>query len=232
MGVSKVAFTAGARIVAAVVIVLALGVQAWADLSYGTFTWSQLPGYFTPLAAIAAAVALVASVVWAPTSSKAAARGTEPSWVSLLRVNAATYGVITGAVYWSFLGGVATPIFPWANFVLHGGAGAILVADWLLVDKRERLPLSTVWTVLLVPALWIGYLLARSQIDGWVPYAFLDPALGAASVASTVGAIAAVGIGVAAVLHVVVWRPRQQPIPVRVGTPRAHKALGNSRTVV
>jgi len=216
-----VAFIAGARIVAAVMIVLALGVQAWADLSYGTFTWSQLPGYFTPLAAIAAAVALVAAALWAPTSSKAAARGTEPSWVSLLRVNAATYGVITGAVYWSFLSGVATPIFPWANFILHGGAGAVLVADWLLIGKRDRLPLSTVWTVLVVPGIWISYLLVRSHVDGWVPYAFLDPALGAASVASTVGGIAAIGVGVAALLHLVVWRRRPLAAPARAGTPRA-----------
>lgn len=226
------AFIAGTRIIAAAVIVLALGVQAWADLSYGTFTWSQLPGYFTPLAAIAAAVALVASVVWAPTSSKATARGTEPNWVSLLRVNAATYGVITGAVYWSFLGGVATPIFPWANFILHGGAGAILVADWLFIGKREHLPLSTVWTVLVVPGLWISYLLVRSHVDGWVPYAFLDPALGAATVATTVGAIAAVGIAVAALLHLVVRRRPASAATSVTGTPRAHRALSRSRTVV
>ena len=205
---SKVAFIAGTRIIAAMAILLALGVQAWADLTYGTFTWSQLPGYFTPLAALAAAVALIASVVWAPTSSKATARGTEPRWVSLLRVNATTYGVITGVVYWYLIGGVATPVFPWANFILHGGAGAVLLADWLFVDRRGRLPLSSVWSVLVVPALWIGYLLIRSHIDGWVPYAFLDPALGIASVASTVGLIAAVGLAVAVVLHLTAWRPR------------------------
>lgn len=226
------AFIAGTRIVAAAVIVLALGVQAWADLSYGTFTWSQLPGYFTPLAAIAAAVALVASVVWAPTSSKATARGTEPNWVSLLRVNATTYGVITGAVYWSFLGGVASPIFPWANFILHGGAGAILVADWLFIGKREHLPLSTVWTVLVVPGLWISYLLVRSHIDGWVPYAFLDPALGAATVATTVGAIAAVGIAVATVLHLVVRRRSAGTATSRKGTPNTRRALSRSQTSV
>lgn len=229
---SKVAFIAGARVVAALAIVLALGVQAWADLTYGTFTWSQLPGYFTPLAALAAAVALVASVMWAPTSSKAAVRGTEPSWVSLLRVNAATYGVITGAVYWSFLGGVATPVFPWANLILHGGAGAVLVADWLFIDRRGKLPLSTVWTVLLVPALWISYLLVRSQFDDWVPYAFLDPALGAAAVARSVGGIAAVGVGVAAVLHVVVWRRSPAGPIVRQGTPRTSKALSPRRSVL
>lgn len=226
---SKVAFIAGTRIVAAVIIALALGVQAWADLTYGTFTWSELPGYFTPLAAIAAAVALVASVVWAPRSSKTGSRATEPSWVSLLRVNAATYGVITGAVYWAFLGGVATPVFPWANFILHGGAGAILVADWLFIGKRERLPLSTVWTVLVVPGLWISYLLIRSHIDGWVPYAFLDPALGAAAIAKTVGTIAAVGVAVAVALHLMVRRRSISAISPISGTEQRRRPLNSSR---
>lgn len=216
------AFIAGARMGAAAVIVFALGVQAWADLSYGTFTWSQLPGYFTPVAAIAAAVALVASAMWAPSSARATARGPEPTWISLLRVNAATYGVITGAVYWSLLGGVASPVFPWANLILHGGAGALLVIDWLLIGTREPLPLSTVWTVLVIPALWISYLLVRSHIDGWVPYAFLDPALGAAAIMRTVGAIAAVGVIVAALLHLVVRRavPVVAPAAVRTLIPR------------
>ncbi|MFW7415115.1 Pr6Pr family membrane protein [Demequina sp. SO4-18] len=189
---SKVAAVSIARLCAALVIAAALGVQAWADLTYGTFTWAQLPGYFTPLAALAAVVALVAAAV---------AGADEPRWVALLRVNAATYGVVTGAVYWYMLAGVATPVYPWANMVLHGGAGAVLVADWLLVGKPVRLPMRTLWTVLVVPAGWIAYLLLRATLDGWVPYPFLDPARGITSVAITILAIAGTGLGVAAVLH-------------------------------
>ncbi|WP_297083874.1 Pr6Pr family membrane protein [uncultured Demequina sp.] len=181
------------RLTAAAVIVAALGVQAWADLTYGTFTWGQLPGYFTPLAAICAVVALVAA---------AATGGNEPRWVALLRVNSATYGVVTGVVYWSLLAGVATPVFPWANLVLHGGSGAILVVDWLLVGRRRVLPVRTWWTVLAIPAIWLAYLMARAFVDGWVPYPFLDPAQGLGVVATSVLAIAVVGLGVAAVLHV------------------------------
>ncbi len=200
-----------ARFCAAAVIAAALGVQAWADLTYGTFTWAQLPGYFTPLAALAAILALVAAGF---------TRGREPRWVSLLRVNAATYGVITGAVYWYMLAGIATPVFPWANMVLHGGAGAVMVADWLLIGRPVRLPFTTVWTVLLVPAAWIGYLLIRATLDGWVPYPFLDPERGFSSIATTVGAIAATGLAVAAVLHSatglrVPLPPRSRSISVR-----------------
>lgn len=212
---SKAAAISAARLGAAVVIAAALGVQAWADLTYGTFTWAQLPGYFTPLAALAAVVALV-SAAFAVTD--------EPRWVALLRVNAATYGVVTGAVYWYLLAGVATPVYPWANMVLHGGAGAVLVADWLLVGKPVRLPLRTLWTVLVVPAAWIGYLLVRATLDGWVPYPFLDPAQGIATVAFTVLVIACTGLVVAAILHSATGmrlvkfsrRPETGTIPVKV----------------
>jgi hypothetical protein len=190
--VSTVATIAALRLSATAVIVAALGVQAWADLTYGTFTWAQLPGYFTPLAAVTAAFALVCATVMGPD---------EPRWVSLLRVNAATYGVITGVVYWALLAGVATPVYPWANLVLHGGAGAYLVLDWLLVGRASRLPVRTWWTVLAVPAAWLSYLFVRAATDGWVPYPFLDPALGAGSVASSVAGIAAVGLAVAGILH-------------------------------
>ncbi|WP_062133904.1 Pr6Pr family membrane protein [Demequina aestuarii] len=203
---SNAAVVTVTRLAAAVVIAAALGVQAWADLTYGTFTWAQLPGYFTPLAALAAVVALVAAAITG---------ADEPRWVALLRVNAATYGVITGAVYWYLLAGVATPVYPWANMVLHGGAGAFLVADWLLIGKPVRLPLRTLWTVLVVPAAWIGYLLVRATLDGWVPYPFLDPARGVSTVAATIGVIAGIGLAVAAILHLaIVLRPlRREPRP-------------------
>ncbi|GIG54557.1 Pr6Pr family membrane protein [Demequina activiva] len=189
---SKVATIAAMRLTAAAVIVAALGVQAWADLTFGTFTWAELPGYFTPLAAITAVVALTGAAV---TGAQ------EPRWIALLRVNAATYGVVTGVVYWWLLSGVATPVFPWANLVLHGGTGAILVADWFLVGQGSRLPVRTWWTVLAVPAAWLAYLFARALTDGWVPYPFLDPAHGLASVVGSVAAIAAAGFVVAAILH-------------------------------
>ncbi|WP_084101988.1 Pr6Pr family membrane protein [Demequina sp. NBRC 110051] len=180
------------RLGAALAIAVSLGFQGWADLTHGTFTWGQLPGYFTPLAAIAGVVALTASAFAGPG---------ERVWLSLLRVNAATYLVIAGAVYWAVLAQHATPLFPWANAVLHGGAGAALVVDWLLVGRRRRLPVSTWWTVLFVPAGWATFLLVRALRDGWVPYPFLDPSRGPAAIATTLCVIAAVGLAAAAALH-------------------------------
>ncbi|GMA37541.1 hypothetical protein GCM10025876_37450 [Demequina litorisediminis] len=132
-------------------------------------------------------------------------------WLQLLRVNAATYLFLAGAVYWAVLAAHANPLFPWANAVLHGGAGIVLVADWLLVGQRRRLPVSTWWTVLLVPAGWASFLLVRAARDGWVPYPFLDPERGFAAIATTLGIIAAVGLAFVAILHCSMFLRRAEP---------------------
>ncbi|WP_161794258.1 Pr6Pr family membrane protein [Demequina sediminicola] len=181
------------RLSGAAVIVAALAVQAWADLTFGSFSWDQMPGYFTPLAALTGVVALVVA-------------GLSPRpdrwWIDALRVNATTYTAVAGAVYWALLAPYAIPKVPWANAVLHGGAAVILLLDWLVVGRKRRLPIRTWPTVLAVPAGWLTYLLVRASRDGWVPYPFLDPARGLTAIAGTVGLIAVLGLACAAILHV------------------------------
>lgn len=191
--VSKEAALTLTRIVAALLIAGALTVQAWADLTYGTFSWDQLPGYFTPLANLAGIVALVGAA--------GHRRRTEPRWVAIMRVNAATYLVIVGAVYWAVLAPFTSPLFPWANAVIHGGSGVILLLDWLVVGTRRRLTARHLWSVLVLPGLWLAYLLVRAVVDGWVPYPFLDPARGAIAVTGSLVGIAAAGVIVAGALH-------------------------------
>ncbi|MDN4486621.1 Pr6Pr family membrane protein [Demequina sp. SYSU T00039] len=207
------------RIVAALGIASALATQAWADLSYGTFTWDQLPGYFTPLANVAGIVALLGSV--------GHRRRTEPRWVAIMRVNAATYLVIVGAVYWAVLAPFTEPIFPWANAVIHGGSAVILVLDWLVVGTRRRLTSRHLWSVLVLPGMWLGYLMVRGVVDGWVPYPFLDPARGAIAVAGSLLGIAATGVIVAGILHLLgalrgrIMAPVPAPAPAQA---RPHEA--------
>lgn len=184
-----------ARWIGAVVIAVALGFQAWADLTFGTFTWDQLPAYFTPLANLFGIAALTAAGTFS-----ARGRG-EPRWVSLLRVNATSYLVIVAAVYWSLLAPYAYVKLPWANAVIHGGAALLLLVDWLLVRPRRQLPRRSVWTVLSLPLAWLGYLAARAAFDGWMPYPFLDVSRGALPVVLTVAALACAVLGTAAVLH-------------------------------
>lgn len=197
---SKEATIRALRLLGASIIASALGFQAWADLTFGTFTWGQLPGYFTPIANLAGIVALVAA---------ARVRTRERRWVTLLRVNSATYLVVVGAVYWLLLAPFTTAYFPWANAILHGGSGLILAADWIFIGGRRRLPVSSLWSVLSLPALWVSYLFVRAFLDGWVPYPFLDPARGVAAIVGTLGLIAAVGLAVSGLLRVLaVIRPR------------------------
>jgi hypothetical protein len=180
------------RVGAALTIAMALGVQASADLAHGTFTWDQLPGFFTPLAALTGMIALVAAAL---------TRGLEPRWVSLLRVNAATYLLAAGLVYWAVLAPHANPLHPWANVVLHGGAGAVLTLDWLLLGGRRWPPASSWWTVTVVPGGWLAYLGVRAVTDGWLPYPFLDPSRGVATVIVTLVTLVGAGIAVAGLLR-------------------------------
>ncbi|WP_062202311.1 Pr6Pr family membrane protein [Demequina salsinemoris] len=201
-----------ARLAGATVIAIALGAQAWADLTHGTFTWAQLPGYFTPLANLAGILALVVA---------AFAGRHDPAWVQTLRVNAATYLVVVGAVYWLLLAPHAGhPYFPWANAVIHGGAGLIVAADWVLIGGRRRPRWRDVWSVLIMPALWLGYLFVRATTDGWVPYPFLDPALGFATVATTVSVIVLIGLAVSAALRAL---GAVAPLPSRDPAPATHR---------
>jgi hypothetical protein len=177
--VSKDATIAGLRLGAAALIAVCLCFQAWADLTYGTFTWAELPVYFTPIAAVTAIAALVSSATLGSTDRR---------WVALLRVNAATYAVITGVVYWAVLPHYGQPTFPWANAMIHGGTGMILVADWVLIGGRERLPWHTLWTVVALPAVWLGYTYARQLLGGHLPYPFLDPDHGVAPLATVLAA--------------------------------------------
>ncbi|MDE0573128.1 Pr6Pr family membrane protein [Demequina sp. B12] len=194
------------RLVSALTITAGLAVQAWADLTFGTFSWDQLPGYFTPLAALAGVIALLA-----------AALHPHPHrwWIDLLRVNALTYLTIAGVVYWLLLAAHTTPKVPWANAILHGGAAVILLADWIMFGQRRRLPVRTWWTVLVVPALWASYLIMRASRDGWVPYPFLDPARGTAAIAGTLAIIAGCGLALVGLFHLCVYlRPSPLAAPV------------------
>ncbi|WP_062078780.1 Pr6Pr family membrane protein [Demequina globuliformis] len=199
---SNVAYIRLVRIAGAAAIIAALGVQAWADLTFGSFSWDQMPGYFTPLAALTAVAALLIAAM-APRPDR--------WWIDALRVNAATYTTVAGVVYWALLADHAIPKVPWANAMLHGGAGVILVLDWLVVGRRRRLPLRTWPTVLAVPSGWCAYLLIRATRDGWVPYPFLDPARGVPAITATVTVILAAGLACAALLHTCTFLRRERP---------------------
>lgn len=113
-------------------------------------------------------------------------RSPGPRWLPGLRGAAVAYIVVVGLVYAVLLaplgleGGVPVP---WANQVLHIVSPILIPIDWLLVADRPALAWRKLWTVLPYPATWLAVVLIRGASDGWVPYPFLNPEEGAASIA-------------------------------------------------
>ncbi|MHB1173289.1 MAG: Pr6Pr family membrane protein [Lacisediminihabitans sp.] len=85
--------------------------------------------------------------------------------------------------------------------MLHVALPIYAALDWIFFGDRTLVPWKKFWVVLVYPLVWIAVVLIRGSTDGWVPYPFLDPALGYGVVA-----LYCVGISVAvAVVGGAVW---------------------------
>lgn len=144
-------------------------------------------GYFT----IQSNLLGIAALLLAATALLRGRKG--PGWLPGFRAAVVAYIVIVGLVYAILLaplgleGGVPVP---WANTVMHVVSPILLPLDWLLVPDRPALRWRRLWTVLPYPAVWLVVVLVRGATDGWVPYPFLDPDKGAASIAVVCAGIA------------------------------------------
>lgn len=165
---------------AVALLILAAVVATYAEASSRVrVNPSNLLGFFTIQSNLILAAAYVLTSL----------AGSSESWTleqrTLLRGCATTYIVIVGLVYATLLaplgaaGGV--PI-PWANVVLHMLTPVYGIVDWFVFRDRSRLGFDRLWVVLLYPLVWLAVVLIRGATDGWVPYPFLDPAKGYASV--------------------------------------------------
>lgn len=167
----------------------------------GDFVFWNFFGYFTIQNNLIGAAALL---IAAPSTGQA----WRAPWIEYLRAFATTYLLIVVTVYWTLLAPTSEDSpWTWTNLVVHGVSGVALVVDWLVEGPRRSLPLRTVWTVLVYPAVWLAVVLVRGATDGWVPYPFLDPANGYASVLVYVAIIFVVGAVVgSAVFSATRWR--------------------------
>ncbi|QYH36015.1 Pr6Pr family membrane protein [Salinibacterium sp. M195] len=146
-------------------------------------------GYFTIQSNIILAVVYAVIAV-------VALRGNAASpALNIARASVTTYIIIVGVVYATLLaplgaaGGVPVA---WANTALHIITPVYALADWILFSDRARIAFSRLWIVLIYPIVWVVVVLVRGATDGWVPYPFLHPDTGYASVFFYVGLIVVV----------------------------------------
>ena len=79
-----------------------------------------------------------------------------------------------------------------ADKVLHMVVPVLAVAAWAWVGPRPRIVAREAAYALVWPLVWLVWTLAVGQIDGWVPYPFLDAG------AEGWGAVAVVSVGITA----------------------------------
>ncbi|PPG39270.1 Pr6Pr family membrane protein [Pseudoclavibacter sp. RFBA6] len=151
-------------------------------------------GYFTNQTSLIASGLLIAAGVLAMLGRDA------PAWLAVLRGVATSCMIIVGVIYNTLVPGTGSAP-PWVSAILHVVFPAYIVLDWLLVGDRPRLPWNRLWVVLPYPLLWMLVVLLRGATDGWVPYGFLLPEHGPASLFLHVAGL----LGALLVAAVLVW---------------------------
>ncbi len=106
-----------------------------------------------------------------------------PAWVEVIRFVATVNLIMVTALYWLFVQGDDVGVrFLWANYMVHLVAGVIITADWFVEGPRKTVPISKLWIGIIYPFAWLTITGVRYLIDGWVPYAVLEPSNGIAAI--------------------------------------------------
>jgi hypothetical protein len=168
---------------------LVLGVLAYAyalRIADGDGNPFNYFGYFTNQ------TSLLASLVLIVTGARIILSQPVSTTLALLRGAATAYLLVVAGVYNVLVPGTGSAP-PWVSVVLHVVVPLAVAVDWLLVGDRARLPWRQLWVLLPYPVLWLAVVLVRGVTDGWVPYGFLLPERGVASLlVHVVGILAAI----------------------------------------
>jgi len=131
-------------------------------------------GYFTNQTSSIAALVLIGAGVLVASGRPV------PPWFVLLRGIVTAYLIVVGVIYNVLVPGTGSAP-PWVSVLLHVVFPLLVALDWLLVGDRHRLPWRRLWMLLPYPLIWLIVVLVRGVSDGWVPYGFLLPERGVAS---------------------------------------------------
>ena len=143
-------------------------------------------GYFTNQ------TSLLTSLILIVTGAQMILGRRVPASLTFLRGIATAYLIVVAVIYNLLVPGTGTAP-PWVSALLHIVFPILVALDWLLIGDRPRLPWRRLWLLLPYPVLWLTAVLIRGVTDGWVPYGFLLPERGIASLTvHIVGLLAAI----------------------------------------
>ena len=129
-----------------------------------------------------------------------------PHWLSAVRAVAAACLLVVALVYNLVIPGTGTASAA-VSAILHIVFPTLVALDWLLIGDRPQLAWSRVWIVLPYPLLWLVLVLVRGATDGWVPYGFLLPERGPATLSLHVLAL----LGTLLAAGSLVWLASRSP---------------------
>jgi hypothetical protein len=182
-----------ARVLAGATVVVVLGYGYIEGIGHNRTNPLDYFGYFTNLTSLLTSGILISCGLRTIRGRPADAR------LVLARAASIACMIVVAVVYNGIVPGTAAAP-PWVSATLHAALPIAVVLDWLLVGDWPPLSWRLIWIVLPYPLLWLAVVLVRGATDGWVPYGFLLPERGAASLAVTAaGLLAMLLVGAAAV---------------------------------
>lgn len=164
------------RWLAAVAILSSVVWQVTDRLAHNLFRPAEYFAYFSIQGTLIAGVMLAYAgwLSWAGTAEK--------KQVTIARVSATTYSIVTAVVYNALLrnapgdirdAGYAWPVVP--NEIMHVWAAVLILLDWLLIAGYRHLKLRASLWVAAFPLAWLAFSVTRGMLDGWWAYWFLNP---------------------------------------------------------
>ncbi|WP_295826802.1 Pr6Pr family membrane protein [uncultured Microbacterium sp.] len=189
---------AGAAVLGVVLFAYALRIAA-GDPGFFDFF-----GYFTNQTSSLTALVLIA------VGARGAANRVVPVGLALAWAIGASCLIVVAIVYNGLVPGTGSAP-PWVSAVLHVVFPLLAVVDFATAPDRPRLAWRQLWWVLPYPVVWVAVVLVRGATDGWVPYGFLLPERGLASLVLHVVGILALLLLAAAAVWALGRRPRRAP---------------------
>ena len=164
------------RWLAAATVLSSVVWQVTDRLAHNLFRPAEYFAYFSIQGTLIAGVMLAYSgwLSWAGTAEK--------KQVTIARVSATTYSIVTAVVYNALLrgspgdirdAGYAWPVVP--NEIMHVWAAVLILLDWLLIAGYRHLKLRASLWVAAFPLAWLAFSVTRGMLDGWWAYWFLNP---------------------------------------------------------